>query len=79
MCKAIVRAMIHKNVEELNAGDYKPALSTFSNDATLTFPVTTRGRVSSPSWRPVASPHPRIEDAPRSRRSCGAQSTPASR
>ena len=38
MYKAIVRSMIRKTVDVLNAGDYRPTLAMFAGDATLTFP-----------------------------------------
>ena len=61
MYKAIVRSMIRKNVEVLNAGDYQPTLAMFAGDATLTFPGDNSwsrqftepgtGRESSPTHR----------------------------
>jgi ketosteroid isomerase-like protein len=38
MYKAAVRWMIRRNIAKLNQGDYRPALTMFRDDATLTFP-----------------------------------------
>jgi len=38
MYKALTRAMIRRNIERLNQGQYEPALAMFADDATLTFP-----------------------------------------
>lgn len=61
MYTAIVRSMIRKNVELLNAGNYGPTLAMFADDATLAFPgdnswarqfaEPARGREQSPTHR----------------------------
>jgi hypothetical protein len=38
MYKATVRWMIRRNIRELNAGNYRPVLAMFRDDATLAFP-----------------------------------------
>jgi len=38
MYKAAVRAMIRRNINKLNQGNYEPALAMFRDDAALTFP-----------------------------------------
>src|SRR5262249_36633171 len=41
-----------RNIARLNAGDYRPALAMFANDATLTFPGAN-------SWAAMFRPHAR--------------------
>jgi ketosteroid isomerase-like protein len=61
MYKATVRWMIRRNIEQLNHGNYKPALAMFAPRATLTFPgdnswagqfrPAEKGREGSPTHR----------------------------
>jgi hypothetical protein len=42
MYKAAVRWMIRRNIQQLNDGNYRPALAMFHDDATLAFPGDNR-------------------------------------
>ena len=52
MYKATARWMIKRDIARLNAGDYRPVLTMYGNDTTLTFPGANR-------WAAMFRPHAR--------------------
>ena len=50
MYKAIARRMIKRNIDRLNAGDYRPTLAMYADEATLAFPGDN-------SWATMFRPH----------------------